>query len=140
MQIEYLTIHASILCLWLQCKCQPHTCDSGMLKKGYSMQLLNNLAFFRSPLPSSMKRWWSSSMESIVRGTQGPLTAGDICNCFRVIRHKMHGCFPIHYVELNRIAMFEIFVLTTSTRMSIHPSKELIVTTDEHSEVVVPWV
>ena len=33
-------------------------------------------------------------MESNVPGAQGPLTAGDICNCSRVIRHILHGCFP----------------------------------------------
>ena len=42
-----------------------------------------------------MKRWWSSNMESNVRWAQGPLVASGVCNWSRVIRHKMHGCFPI---------------------------------------------
>ena len=46
-------------------------------------------------------------MESNMRGIQGPLAAGDIFNCSRVIRHKMHGGFPISYMLVEvALAMF----------------------------------
>ena len=80
-------------------------------------------------------------MESNVRGAHGPLAAGGICNWSRVMRQKMHGCFPRIIYKLNEPdRKCVLYVLTTCTRKPIHTRKKLVLTTVKHFEPVVACV
>ena len=69
---------------------------------------------------------------------KGPLAAGGICDWCRVMRHKMHGCFPRIMYKLKEPD--RKCVLTTCTRKPIHMRKKLVVTAEKHFESVVPCV